>query len=226
MMNGEAQVRVPCPLAETDDKYQESHYSLESMMRHYHDPEPFRWNLNAFLQALRSVTFFIQKTLARTADFEAFWATQQESMRADPLLRRFVEGRNVVVKQRKAILGVFNYRCLRVGMSFDVPAHVPSRYLLEQHARALELIGEMRDALWEEYGVERQWYAPELGEGEILVLCDDAWMRISRVRLAAHQFMSWHCAIPEAHHHRPEKCNLLTETDVNPELAREWGWSS
>lgn len=219
-----------CPLAEADDKFQEAHYFLEGMMRHYHEPEPFRWNLNAFLQALRSVTFIIQKTLARVDGFQTFWAAQQQEMRADDLLRRLLEGRNIVVKQRnlfihsKAVLGVFNDRRLRVGMSFDVPAHVPSAYLLEQHASKLDLIRESRDALWEEYGVERQWYAPELGEDEILVLCDDAWLRISRARLAAHQFMSWSCAVPGGHHHSPAKCNLLTETDVNPELAREWGW--
>jgi hypothetical protein len=227
----QTQQKTVCPLSDADDKFQEAHYFLEEMMNHYHEPAPFRWNLNAFLQALRSVTFFLQKSLAHREGFSDFWEAQQEAMRGDALLRRFVAGRNVVVKQRnleinsKAVLGVYNHRRLRIGMSMHVPAYARSADIIERHASKLGLIDDSRVALWEEYGVERQWFAPELGEGEVLVLCDDAWVRISRVNDAAHQFAGWTCAKPSGHHHRPDKCNLLTETDIHPELADEWGWN-
>ena len=83
-------------------------------MSTYHEPSPFRYNLNAFLQALRSVTFRLQSDLAGHADFHDWYSNQQESMRQDPLLRRFVDGRNTVVKERnlmmnsRAAVGVFD----------------------------------------------------------------------------------------------------------------------
>jgi len=59
-----------CPLAEVDDKVGEAHYFLERMMVEYHNPAPFRWNLNAFLQALRSMSFFLQKQLKKHHGFQ------------------------------------------------------------------------------------------------------------------------------------------------------------
>jgi hypothetical protein len=82
-----------CPLHEADDRHLESLYFLGRMLEKYHSPDPFRWNLNAFLQALRSVTLFIQSQLAHHAGFGDWYAKQQEIMRTDPLLRRFNEGR-------------------------------------------------------------------------------------------------------------------------------------
>jgi hypothetical protein len=69
------------------------------MMVEYHDPAPFRYAMNAFLQALRSVTFRLQKSLAHENGFTEWYSERQESMRQDKLLRSFVEGRNIVVKQ-------------------------------------------------------------------------------------------------------------------------------
>ena len=59
-----------CPLAQSDDKFYEAHYFIGRMMDDYHDPAAFRYNLNAFLQALRSVTFVLQKTLAHRDGFQ------------------------------------------------------------------------------------------------------------------------------------------------------------
>src|SRR5574337_1057778 len=114
-----------CPLGELDDKFQEAHYFLGRMMEEYHNPEPFRWNLNAFLQALRNVSFFLQNQLSHSEGFAEWYAGQQEVMRNDGLLRKFVEGRNLVVKQRnltiksKAYIGVFAYRELKMGIGMS-----------------------------------------------------------------------------------------------------------
>jgi hypothetical protein len=221
-----------CPLEEADDRFQEAHYFINQMMHEYHEPEPFRWNLNAFLQALRSVTFVLQKTLAHEPAFSEFWIAQQKLMREDELLRKFVDGRNVVVKERNLLLhskvafGVFNHRRLRVAFNFDIPARMSSREALHRLRSVPDgLIDDDRAALWEEYGIERHWYAPELGEEDVLTLCDRAWVRISAVMTATHRFMHWECAVPTGHHHTPDKCNLLTETDINPTLVEKWGWT-
>ncbi len=44
-----------CPLELTHDKFGEAHFFIGRMLSEYHHPQPFRWNLNAFLQAFRSI---------------------------------------------------------------------------------------------------------------------------------------------------------------------------
>src|SRR5262245_32807775 len=102
------------------------------MMDEWHNPPQFRANLNAFLQALRNVTFALQSTLADQPRFRSWYEHQQNAMRSDPLLRKFVEGRNIVVKRRNLLLkstihiGVFKHRRQKIGMNIDVPVDVPS----------------------------------------------------------------------------------------------------
>ena len=60
-----------CPLAETVMTSScEAHYFMEQMMNEYHDPIFFRFNLNAFLQALRSVTYVLQKEFSSRDGFK------------------------------------------------------------------------------------------------------------------------------------------------------------
>lgn len=228
--SAEAASEADCPMAETHDKYEEAHFFLEQMMVQYHNPQPFRWNLNAFIQALRSVTFFLQKELTPFAGFRDWYAHQQDEMRGDELLRKFVEGRNVVVKERNLVvnstaeIGMFRYRQSKLGMFVPVSPHLPSAYLLSESAPKLRLIPEEHPAIGEEYGVRRTWQVPELGEGNVLVLCDRAWSRIGHVVANAHKFLGLGWSPPPPHGHDPTACDLLTETDVNPALAQKWGW--
>jgi hypothetical protein len=102
------------------------------MMEEYHHPEPFRWSLNAFLQALRNVTFRLQTELAGQAWFPNWYEEKREVMRSDPLLRATLEGRNIVAKRRNLILssnawvGMFRYRDLKLAMGGPVSPVWPS----------------------------------------------------------------------------------------------------
>src|SRR5713226_6900550 len=72
-----------CPFVNTHDKFQEAHYFISQMVHTYHEPEPLRWNLNAFLQALRSVTFVIKKEFSDLGIKDDWYKKEQEWMRAD-----------------------------------------------------------------------------------------------------------------------------------------------
>ena len=163
-----------CPLEEADDKFNEVHFFIEQMMLRYHEPEPFRYNLNAFLQALRNVTV-LQQQMSKVPNFHSWYEPQQEKMRSDQLLRRFVESRNIVVKSRnllfksKASVGLFRYRKLKLAFDVDVSTAFPSHYVLSDLVPKLGLIDDDHSAIGEEYGVKRQWIAPELGDENVLV---------------------------------------------------------
>ncbi|MGQ0601715.1 MAG: hypothetical protein ACT4QE_08475 [Anaerolineales bacterium] len=163
--------------------------------------------------------------------FDEWYAEQQEIMRKDELLRKFVEGRNIVVKQRnltiksRAHIGVFAYRELKMGLAMPVPTHLPSWYILQEMAPKPNLLLPEHPFIGEEYGVQREWFAEELGEENVVTLCDLAWVKISSVLRSAHKFIGLDTRTPKPHGHDPKKCNLLTETDLDPSLPDKWGWT-
>ena len=222
-----------CPLADTHDRFAEAHYFIERMLIEYHEPLFFRANLNAFLQALRNVTFVLQSEFSTRDGFKEEWyPARQEAMRSDPLLCNFVEGRNIVVKRgnllihSKAEVGLFRGRALKGGFATGVSADVPSEYLLKHVAPKLGGVAPGHPFIGEQYGVRREWYASELGEEKVITLCNLAWVKIGQVLSEAHTFAGWHNEPPAEHRHkdRVESCEVLLETDLDPSLIEKWGW--
>lgn len=58
------------------------------------DSDRFGYELNAFLSAARSVTFLLQKEMAKVPGFASWWAEQQDRLRSDRAARFFVDLRN------------------------------------------------------------------------------------------------------------------------------------
>lgn len=69
------------------------------MARNYHEPDPFRYALGAFIQAARNVTWMLQKEKSAFTDF-AWYREWSEKAREDPLLRWLHDTRNDFVKSQ------------------------------------------------------------------------------------------------------------------------------
>lgn len=231
-----AEGTLRCPIPATHDKYDEAHYFLERMMREYHHPHPFRWNLNAFLQALRAVDYMIRSELAHTDGFQAWYDAQIERTSED--LRRIIRARTVVVHegmlQRQSLFesGLFRGRRFKLLCPVDVPWYMPSETILERTKVAFTdfFVGEEHAAIGEQLGVRRQWKVEELGHEEVLTVCDRAWLQAAEIVIAAHIFAEpgfedrrtgeemrgpWHDVA---------KINVLLESDLDPTLIEKWGW--
>jgi hypothetical protein len=78
------------------DRLNECEYFLARMVA-ASGPE-FRFELNAFLAAARSVTFVLQKSLAHAPQFETWYENQREQMKGDSAMRFFLELRNLSQK--------------------------------------------------------------------------------------------------------------------------------
>jgi hypothetical protein len=221
-----------CPIPESSDKYREAHYFLDVMLAHYHDPQVFRWNLNGFLQALRNVTFVMQKELRHHPGFEEWWAIQSKIMERDGILRRFKNGRNIIVKERslrlksKASVGVFRWRRLKLAFDTDVDVNANSVDLLEKAKGTVnELwIPEKYPEPGEEVGLQRMWIAPELGRIEVVRLCEKAWLRLGRIMENAHTFCGIGYPKPPSHIHDVESMSIIVESDLDPTVPERWKW--
>lgn len=225
----------PCELIATDDKFDEAHYFLSQMFHEFHEPQAFRWNLNAFLQALRSVTLMIQSELKGRERFGPWWTAWQTRLRADPLMVRFVEGRNVTVHKgllnRHSQVKAALFADLRLKMAIEYPLKVdtPTSLLLERAAKHLDglLITKEHPRVGEQLGIVRTWIIEELSpDEEVVMVGDRALSRISKVVASAHEFLGLRRQPlqEDTHAHAVSRIKTLLETDLDPLLPLKRGW--
>lgn len=221
-----------CLLPDSDDKFDEAHYFINMMIMNYHKPDIFRFNLNAFLQALRNVTFIIQSELSHLPNFDKWWEKQQEIMRSDRILVQFRESRNLIVKQRSlnfkstVNIGKFENLTYKLGLQMEVSVDEYSSSILDRAKEAFfgNFIDKNHSFEWEQLGVKRLWLVEELGDGEVVDLCDVAWSRIGKILSNAHTFFGFEQEPPKEHGHNFERAQILLETDLDPTLPKKWGW--
>jgi len=94
MTIGGQMARVPVT---AHQKFDEAAYFYNGMLAHRNNPVVFPYYLSAFVSALRSVTFYLQKQYAHEAGFQEWYAKKQEEMKADPVLRLLHDKRNTAV---------------------------------------------------------------------------------------------------------------------------------
>ncbi len=223
-----------CPLPATHDKFDEAHYFLHRSMREFHEPDAFRWNLNAFLQALRSVTLMLQSELQKQPNFKTWYLPWQESMKQDELLRRFVEGRNTVVHKgmlqhrSRVEVGRFLGYELRMGFAYEIDINLPSSDILRHLIDTSTFIDKEHVFIGEQLGVHRTWIVDDLGQGgeDVLILCHHAFSSIANVVTAAHKFTGRDLPLPDGicKEHDLTRVSVFLETDLDPTLPQKWGW--
>lgn len=88
-----------------EERLLEADYFVRQMRRRR--GAEFGYCLNAFVSASRSVTFLIQKEMARVQGFSAWWSEQQRVMSGDSAMRFFLKLRNYSQKEgRISLVGV------------------------------------------------------------------------------------------------------------------------
>ena len=75
------------------------HVHWHASLDEYMEPQGFRLNLNALIQALRNVTFMLQKQKANLPDFIEWYPAWQESVKGDEVMSWVVRARNRIVKE-------------------------------------------------------------------------------------------------------------------------------
>lgn len=219
------------PLPATVDKYWEAWYFLLGLMEHYHDPYAFRYELNAFIQALRNITFMLQSEPARPTNFAAWYADEQAALRADPTMRNFVDARNLIVKQSslaarsKAELGLFRGRRFKLGMNLELSPFHDSEYLVRK-AQAFMVglfLDEVHSQVGEQIGIRRTWIVPDIGEGEVSAYCAEALAKLGGLLQRVHRLLGveFDASFDVLD---PDGVFVKLESDLDPSLPAKWGW--
>lgn len=148
--------------------------------RNYFVPEKFRLEMNACIQALRSVTFLLQKRKVDIPDFEAWYRRWQERLRADSLMKWSVEARNRIVKEGDLKL----YSVLRVSIVGSYLEHeVPYlQYLASPKLTSEKIFKDIPklnippEVIKNSYlHLERRWVVNDLPNQELLSCLSYCW---------------------------------------------------
>lgn len=89
-------------MTNTEDKLNEARYFLERMQLAPNTDE-FRYNLTACLSAIRSITLIMQKEFNKVDGFNSWYASKQEVMKNDSLLKYVHAQRNLSLHVRPLI---------------------------------------------------------------------------------------------------------------------------
>lgn len=108
----------------------------------------FQFEINAFLSASRSVTFYLQSAMSEVRGFKEWYEQQQLRMKKDAAMRFFLELRNVSQKQGPVsyvgggmLDGGWSYRF--VSQKIQVPSELSRRDICECCAEHLEKLSNL-----------------------------------------------------------------------------------
>lgn len=217
-----------CPMKSTHEKFDEAHWFAHEMVRLYHEGQPFRFVMSAFLQAARSTTFFLQKDLRRVSGFRSFYQAAQNEMKSDPTLRRLNAYRVKVVHEgsltlaSKMYIGKFRYGRAKLGFgNLELDPLTPTAAVMNAMRNSFGLVSPWRDG-GEELGVHRKWVLQELASEELIAFARASLQKIGSVVCRAHTI----AGVPE-----PEvdlSClgddghMTILESQLYPEVLKAW----
>jgi hypothetical protein len=84
-------------LVTAHQKFDEAAYFYNGMFANRNNSKVFPYYLSAFVSALRSVTYYLQKQYANDPRFKEWYARKQEGMKADAVLRLLHDKRNTAL---------------------------------------------------------------------------------------------------------------------------------
>ncbi len=163
---------LDCPLPGTHARLIQAHALWHEALDAYEDPDGFATKLNALIQALRNITFVLQKELASNPAPHGWYASWQEQMRSDSLMRWLVSARNKIVKQgdltthSKARVRIVGGWVSGSALDIDVDPGAPTHEI----ARQLMVGGALPPRVRREgtLMVERRWTVEDLPDRELL----------------------------------------------------------
>ncbi len=91
-------------MKDTFDKLDEAKYFLSQLKLNIINVSIFRYNLSAFLSAIRSVTFFLQKECNGIPGFSEWYVMEQEKMKSDPYMKFLNDKRVLEVHKGRSLL--------------------------------------------------------------------------------------------------------------------------
>jgi len=165
-------------------RLREAYLLWHKMAEHYEDPEEFRIYLNATIQALRNVTFILQKQKSEINNFDDWYKKWQDALKTDPIMTWCVMARNKIVKEGD--LKTYSLARASYVASYNEPPKIDYRVdpFVPTNEIALKIANTNLPTELREKGylrVERRWIAEGLKDYELLESLSYAFANLAQL---------------------------------------------
>ncbi|MBF4696078.1 hypothetical protein [Fusibacter ferrireducens] len=162
-----------CIIPNTHKRLNEVHMLIHQVANNYFNPEAFRVNLNAAIQAIRNLTFALQaEKNSIGSEFDEWYLSWQNKMKKDKIMKWLNDLRVTIVHMKDlesssvAKVKVYTYEQVLVehcAIPIDLPNNIILQFLIENQfinpiSSKLEMIVE----------VERKWVENSFPETELV----------------------------------------------------------
>lgn len=167
------------------DRWEESHWHLHQVEKHYHQADAFRYSMNSFIRSIREVPDLIGIALQSISGFTKWHRPVKDALEQDdPLFSILIKHRNFIVHRSILVPGssahVAAIRCLTVKMAlpfavnpFEDSDDVIKRFL--ERAKAVpEILQILSPDDVQSLGVIREWKIEGI-ESEVISAFREAW---------------------------------------------------
>jgi hypothetical protein len=179
----------PCPWPSCHGRLIEAHTLWHEALSSYDDPGQFVLRLNLLIQAMRNITFALQKEIAGRTELLDWYQHWQQRLKADPKLKWAVSARNHVVKEGDLATNS-KARAWIVGDRF---ASNPIEFTVSPTASAAEIARSTQlpslDKVVQREGVlvvERRWVVDEFPGQELLDVLAHNYAQLAELVEDAH----------------------------------------
>mgnify|MGYP001313222042 CR=1 FL=1 len=163
--------KIPCSLPETHNRLNQAFVLFQNIKDNYHEELEFTSHLNNIIQALRNVTFVLQKELAHTDGFNEWYQKQQKELKEDESLRWLVDARNYVVKEGD--LKKCSYTKVRFKDHYErelfaakLDPEIPMGFIADWFRQKVKIPDEIKDHSIIE--AERIWIVEDFPKAEVV----------------------------------------------------------
>lgn len=181
-----------CLLASVHNRLNEAHKFWHDMLAEYQNPENFRIDLNAAIQALRNVTFVLQNHKSRIPEFDKWYESYRDQMKKDEILNWLHQARNIIVKQKDLELHSIASARVRTWDDISLLVLEISLFLtteqLTKDLLRLHVIKAPQSVIDHAVlTVERTWAVNDLPNYELLSVISRSYLFLENLVLEAHR---------------------------------------
>lgn len=166
--------RKICNVVQAHKRLLEAHRLWHQALENYFDPEGFRTNVNAAIQALRNVTFALQNEKSKIPNYGEWYPTWQEALKSDEIMHWLCDARTAIVHKKDLEMystATVMIRCYETIMkaTVSIPLFLSGKNILQYLVDEGTIDGALRNT--DAYAViERRWIVNEFPQHDVLYL--------------------------------------------------------
>lgn len=167
------------------DRWQEVHWQIHQIEKHYHDPDGVRFSFNSLIRAAKEIPQLLSMELQNRSDYSEHIRPHLDELKADPLFsllsekRNFIVHRGVLEVHSSGAIGTTEGRGWKISASFPVHPWESSDEAYLRFKKTCKANKNVRDLLGPDCDswpmLQRKWCLPEFPDRDFLEVAITTW---------------------------------------------------